>query len=200
VLFPAGDLAAIRAGAIDLAFRRWKRPAVRPGARLRTAAGVIEILDVARIDLDAITGEEARRAGADRDALLARLAAFPTGDLYRLALRYAVEDPRAALREAVPTGDELAAILARLARVDAASRHGPWTTAVLSLIAANEGVRAAELATRLGRETLAFKADVRKLKELGLTESLEVGYRLSPRGRAVLGFISRNLSPLPNPA
>jgi hypothetical protein len=27
---------------------------------------------------------------------------------------------------------------------------------------------------------------VRQLKELGLTESLEVGYRLSPRGRAVL--------------
>jgi ribosomal protein S19E (S16A) len=27
---------------------------------------------------------------------------------------------------------------------------------------------------------------VRKLKELGLTESLEVGYRLSPRGRALL--------------
>ena len=31
-----------------------------------------------------------------------------------------------------------------------------------------------------------FKTDVRKLKELGLTESLEVGYRLSPRGEAVL--------------
>ena len=30
---------------------------------------------------------------------------------------------------------------------------------------------------------------VRKLKELGLTESLEVGYRLSPLGRAVVGVI-----------
>jgi hypothetical protein len=28
-----------------------------------------------------------------------------------------------------------------------------------------------------------FKTNVRKLKELGLTESLEVGYRLSPRGK-----------------
>ena len=37
---------------------------------------------------------------------------------------------------------------------------------------------------RFGRERLPFKADVRKLKALGLTESLEVGYRLSPRGRA----------------
>jgi hypothetical protein len=45
-------------------------------------------------------------------------------------------------------------------------------------------VRAPDLAARMGRETLPFKRDVRKLKELGLTESLEVGYRLSPRGRA----------------
>jgi ribosomal protein S19E (S16A) len=37
-----------------------------------------------------------------------------------------------------------------------------------------------------GRERHPFKTDVRKLKELGLTESLEVGYRLSPRGQALL--------------
>jgi predicted DNA-binding transcriptional regulator YafY len=47
-------------------------------------------------------------------------------------------------------------------------------------------VRAAELAAELGLETQPFKRDVRKLKELGLTESLEVGYRLSPRGAAFL--------------
>jgi hypothetical protein len=91
------------------------------------------------------------------------------------------------LREdaAVPD-DELARIRARLARLDRASRHGPWTVTVLRLIAARPGVRAADLAASLGRETQPFKADVRKLKQLGLTESLDVGYRLSPRGRAVL--------------
>jgi hypothetical protein len=57
---------------------------------------------------------------------------------------------------------------------------------VLDLIEANPGVRAPDLAERLGLETLPFKRDVRKLKELGLTESLEVGYRISPRGRAYL--------------
>ena len=56
---------------------------------------------------------------------------------------------------------------------------------MLELIAAHPGVRAPDLAARLGRETLAFKIDVRKLKALGLTESLEVGYRLSPRGQAL---------------
>lgn len=38
-------------------------------------------------------------------------------------------------------------------------------------------------------EKLAFKADVRKLKELGLTESLDVGYRLSARGEAALAAL-----------
>jgi hypothetical protein len=47
-------------------------------------------------------------------------------------------------------------------------------------------VRAPDLAAVLGRETLPFKRDVRRLKELGLTISLPVGYELSPRGRAYL--------------
>lgn len=191
MLFRAAELEGITDGSIDLAFRRWKRPSVKPGTRLRTAIGVIEILDVARIDAHAITEEEARRAGADsRETVIARLTEVPAGELYRIVLRYAGTDPRATLRTALPSNDEIASILARLARLDAASRHGPWTATVLAFIAANEGVRAADLAARLGRETLPFKADVRKLKELGLTESLEVGYRLSPRGKAVLRILS----------
>ena len=71
-------------------------------------------------------------------------------------------------------------------RLDAASRHGAWTMTVLRLVRDRPAVRAADLAPLLGLETQPFKRDVRKLKELGLTESLEVGYRLSPRGRAVL--------------
>ena len=46
-----------------------------------------------------------------------------------------------------------------------------------------------ELAAELGRDRPSFKLDVRKLKALGLTESLDVGYRLSPRGLAVLAAI-----------
>ena len=64
--------------------------------------------------------------------------------------------------------------------------RGPWTRQVLRLIAENPGVRAPDLAASLGRDTLAFKRDVRRLKELGLTISLPVGYELSPRGRAYL--------------
>ena len=57
---------------------------------------------------------------------------------------------------------------------------------MLRLIAANPARRAPDLAELRGLETVVFKRDVRKLKELGLTESLDIGYRISPRGQALL--------------
>jgi len=56
----------------------------------------------------------------------------------------------------------------------------------VALLEAQDATRAPDLAVMLGREPVDFKRDVRKLKELGLTESLPVGYRLSPRGEALL--------------
>ena len=132
-----------------------------------------------------MTDADARRAGAaDREDAARRAAR--RGRAHRIEFRLAGPDPRIALRERSDISpEERAEIDARLARLDAASRHGPWTAAVLELIAERPGTRAPDLAASLGRETARFKADVRKLKELGLTESLEVGYRLSPRGRAL---------------
>ena len=188
MLFTAAELRGIREGRIDVAFRRWRRPSVKAGTRLRTAVGVVRIDGVDRIAEAEVTEDEARRAGAeDRAALLRRLARAE-GDLYRIALRHAGDDPRVALRDDVP--DDPAPLLARLARLDLAATDGPWTGAVLALIGAHEGRRAADLAAHLGRDTARFKRDVRKLKELGLTESLDVGYRLSARGRAVLAALS----------
>ena len=62
----------------------------------------------------------------------------------------------------------------------------PWTRQYLEMIAANEAVRAPDLAARVGLDTPRFKRRVRQLKGLGLTISLDVGYRISPRGRAYL--------------
>lgn len=64
---------------------------------------------------------------------------------------------------------------------------------VLRLIAAAPSVPAADLAERLGIEKPKFKRDVRKLKELGLTESLKMGYRLSPRGDRFLALADREM-------
>jgi hypothetical protein len=158
--------------------------------------GVLAVDHVDEVAISEITDKDARRAGfASRADLLADLRSQREGRVYRIGLRVDGPDPRVALREQSGlTGDELAAIEHRLARLDAASRHGPWTMAVLRLIRDRPAVRAADLAPALGQDTQPFKRDVRKLKELGLTESLEVGYRLSPRGRDVLERLGRRAS------
>ncbi|MCY3880985.1 MAG: hypothetical protein OXG61_02575 [Chloroflexi bacterium] len=188
MLLKRATLEGIAEGRITLAFRRWKRPTVRAGGELRTSISVLGIDAVDRVSEGDITDTDARAAGyPDLDALLSELNRRPEGDLYRVALHLAGDDPRAALREQDALDDEaVAAIAARLDRFDRSSRRGPWTEAVLRLIADSPGTRAPDLAASLGRETQPFKRDVRKLKELGLTESLEIGYRLSPRGRAWL--------------
>jgi hypothetical protein len=61
----------------------------------------------------------------------------------------------------------------------------------MRLIQKHPRIAASKLAAKLGRETLPFKVDVRKLKKLGLTQSFEVGYELSPRGEAVLAALPR---------
>jgi hypothetical protein len=193
MLFPLRVLAAIRDGQVDLAFRCWERPRVRPGTRMRTVAGVLEVGDVQVVERSALREEDARRAGfASLGDMLAMLDSRGRGDIHRIELRYAGADPRVELRErAELTADELAEVRSALDRIDAASRHGPWTRATLELIAARPETRAEELAASVGREKLPFKRDVRKLKELGLTISLSPGYRLSPRGRAVLDALDR---------
>jgi hypothetical protein len=188
VLFKADALAAIRDGDVDLAFRRWRRARVRAGTRLRTRVGLVEVVEVAVVGRDEIGDDEARRAGfGSREELLELLDGRGEGEIHRVELRFAGADPRVALRRRASLGAaELDEVTGRLERLDRASPHGPWTREVLELIGARPEVRAADLAASLGREKQPFKRDVRKLKELGLTESLERGYRLSPRGRAVL--------------
>ena len=180
-------LDGIAAGEIDLAFRRWKRPTVKAGGTLRTRAGVLAIDAVEPTSERRITAGDARRAGfASRKELLASLR--PEGRLYRIGFRRIGDDPRAALRErAEITDSEREQLDARLDRMDRA-RGEPWTRRVLELIAGQPETLAADLAATLGMEKLPFKRDVRKLKELGLTESLMIGYRLSPRGRAYLAI------------
>ena len=194
------ELTAIKAGDIDLAFRRWDRPRVKVGTRMRTGVGVIEVTSVERVPLSGLRADDAHRAGAPSiTALKQALAHRNDRPVWRVGLRYAGADPRETLRERIPDADEIALIRSRLDRLDAASKHGPWTRASLEIIDRNPGVRAPDLAARLGRETQEWKTDVRKLKELGLTESLAIGYRVSPRGEAVLdhGGPPRERAPRP---
>jgi hypothetical protein len=188
VLFRRRALELIRAGEVSLAFRRWERPRAKAGGRQRTFVGELAIDSVEPVERADITEADARRAGhAGLEALLAELDARGQAQIWRIELRWAREDPRRSMRERAELDDaELAGLSGRLERFDRASRHGPWTRETLELIASRPEVRAAELAASVGRETQPFKRDVRKLKELGLTESLERGYRLSPRGQALI--------------
>ncbi len=194
------ELKAIKAGDVDLAFRRWDRPRVKVGTRMRTAVGLVEVTSVEQVALSALRADDARRSGAASVTALKQALAHRTDrPVFRVGLAYAGSDPREQLRETVPEAPEIEELRAWLDRLDASSRHGAWTRPTLAIIDRSPGVRAPELAAELGRETLEWKADVRKLKEKGLTESLAIGYRLSPRGEAVLdhGGPPRERAPRP---
>lgn len=188
MLFRKAILDQIATGDVTLAFRRWTRPTVKAGGNLRTAAGLLSIGTVDVIDPEDISKEDARRAGyPTREALFAELDSRPEGTLYRVAFHRAGDDPRLALRDDATLGKaDRAAIAARLDRFDEAADK-VWAEPTLRLIASRDGITAAEIAEQVGMDKLKLKARIRKLKEMGLTESLTVGYRLSPRGRSFLG-------------
>ena len=176
-------------GSITVAFRRWRRSQVVAGHQYRTGQGMVlaEAVDV--ITPPDITLALAQAAGfPDVPAALADLRGDPTLPLYCVRFRVLDgPDPRDELAStATLTNDEAASIAARLARMDAASKRGPWTAAVLAQIAERPAVSSVHLAETLDWERFDFKLHVRRLKALGLTISLDVGYRLSPRGAAYL--------------
>lgn len=179
--------AGIRDGSVTAVFRRWDAPRARPGGTQRTAAGVVRFDSVEPVDAATLT--EADALGAGMASLAQLLKANERGrgtQLYRIGVSFDRPDERIALRDTLPTPADVEQITAALDRLDKGRRTGPWTREILRLIASRPTVRAPDLAESLGRETIRFKTDVRRLKELGLTHSLPVGYELSARGRAYL--------------
>jgi hypothetical protein len=194
VLFKGTFKTLIRGGAVTMTFRAWKAAKVVVGNSYRLGPhDAVRVTAVDEVTLGSITAVQARRSGfADVDDLLevlhksAKSRLTSRSKVFRVAFRHELQaDPRAE-RRADASPRALEEVEARLARMDRFSRHGPWTNAALQLIAEHPRVAASKLAPRMQRETRAFKADIRKLKELGLTVSHEAGYSLSPRGRALL--------------
>ncbi len=202
MLFEPRLRAGIHDGTILVAYRRWKRPQVKVGGRYRVGSDRIRSMTAFDfIEVDAVDQITARDID-DADALLAgypsaELARSDVGasgadPLYRLAFRkVAMADPRAELASsAALSADDVADIDARLDRMDRSARPGPWTREVLREISRRPEVRAKDLESCSRWPDLAsFKVHVRKLKNLGLTLSLPVGYRLSPRGEEYLARV-----------
>jgi hypothetical protein len=198
MLFTAATLDGLVDGSVTATYRRWSTVRPKVGSRFTTRAGMVEITGITAVDTEELADGDAAAAGfADLAALLRWLErsvrgprdtrrAGEEGTLYRIDLALAGPDPRVALRaddhlDEAALGD----LGRRLDRMDAAA-EAPWTRSVLRQIADQPGVVSTVLAEAAGQERLSFKTRVRRLKALGLTESLEVGYRLSPRGRAFL--------------
>ncbi|HEY6747129.1 MAG TPA: hypothetical protein VI357_15605 [Mycobacteriales bacterium] len=181
-------------GSVTVLVRRWHRPQAVAGRVYRTAAGLIAVDEVTVIDPAALTDADAAPAGyGSADELRADLRGTEGDPVYLLRVRPAEgPDPRAVLASTDGlTEADVAELDRRLDRLDRAAPGGPWTASVLAAIRDEPGRRAGDLAAAAGRERLPYKADVRKLKALGLTLSLPVGYRLSPRGEAYLRATTR---------
>lgn len=189
MLFTREFKEAIRAGRVTRTYRDWSRPQARVGGRYNLHPdGIIEVDAIATVDVADIGDRDAKQAGFASGAELRKVLKKNTGTVYQVDFRYAGEGLVRTPERGRLEPDALDEIQKRLDRMDAQSAR-PWTRDALSLIAKHPGTRAGDLALQLGSETPRFKARIRKLKALGLTVSLKVGYRLSPRGVQVLDAI-----------
>jgi hypothetical protein len=191
VLLNRDTAEGIANGSITAVLRRWDAPRVKPGGTQRTVAGTIRIDDVVEFPGGyRVTAAQAHAAGyPDAKSAQKQLDRRAARHTYVITVSYLAPDERPALALNDTLSDaEVGSIAARLNRWDAATE--PWTRQYLEMIGANEAVRAPDLAARVGKDVPRFKRRVRQLKGLGLTISLDVGYRLSPRGRAYLRLSS----------
>ena len=178
----------IAIGTITLVLRRWDAPRAKPGGTQRTIAGTIRIDGVTEYPGNyRVTAAQARAAGyPDAKSAQKELDRRPARHTYVIAVSYLAPDERPDLAADDRLSEaDVDAIAARLDRWDAAAET-PWTRQYLEMVRNNDAVRAPDLAARVGLEVPRFKRRVRQLKGLGLTISLDVGYRLSPRGKTFL--------------
>jgi hypothetical protein len=191
VLLNRDTAEGIANGSITLVLRRWDAPRAKVGGTQRTVAGTIRVHDITEYPgRYRVTAAQARAAGyPDAKTAQKELNRRPARHTYVIAVSYLAPDERPELASDDRLSDaDVDAITARLDRWDAATE--PWTRQYLKMIGDNETVRAPDLAARVGLDVPRFKRRVRQLKGLGLTISLDVGYRLSPRGRAYLRLTS----------
>src|SRR5690606_5315177 len=185
MLFKEVHLKGIQSGKVSLAFRRWEKPTVKKGSLLKTAIGLVEIVDITTTSLKAITEAHVLKAGFDnREALLKSLRQNDKAKIYKITIRYHSEDPRIALREQTLTPEKYTELKEKLARLDKFSKQGHWTRDTLLAIKDNPHVHAVSIAKITGFEKDWLKVNIRKLKNAGLTISHQVGYELSPLGNA----------------
>ena len=194
MLFKSRILSLIKEGKVNTAYRKWKRPTVKAGGTLMTAIGQLRIDSVEVIREENLASQNFEKAGySDYQSLFKDLSKKDHGLIYKIKFRLEREDPRIALRnKSFFETNELEELEEKLARLDRGSKYGPWTYEVLKIISVNPGQRAQDLADELKVEKDWLKVNIRKLKNLGLTISLETGYEISPRGLFLMEKLSKS--------
>src|SRR5262249_16242280 len=155
LLFQKRFHAGLVDGSIGLTFRRWEKPHVRAGGRYRChPIGVLEVDQVERVPVQAITDDDARApAFLSPDDLLPFMSGGPAGpippgsEVWRVALHYGGDGDRVEIALDDQLTDEQVATLAR--RLE---RLGEWPIPTLRLIGRRPRIAASVLARSLGRE------------------------------------------------
>ena len=183
----------VLAGRITVSFRNWKRPHAAAGGvyRLRPS-GAVKVTGVRPMRLSDIEPDDLRRSGFDSVAAVAEFLRLPQSATVTRVEFELTEEPAAKPPPELSAEDRPpqrgAVVVTRLQATDRRSA-APWTADVIALIRAHPATRAGDLAPEMGWETPVFKANVRKLKALGLTQSLETGYRLTDLGEPVAALM-----------
>ena len=184
-------LEKIKAGEVSLVFRRWKRPTVKKDGKLKTRMGILDIKSVDLISESKITLKDAKSAGFESKKDLVDQLSGRDGEIFRIEVAWGGEDPRVALRKKTRISKkELEEIKELFERWNQSKVFGKWPLKYLQMIHDQPNTHAQILADSLGLQKNRFKGQVRKLKELGLTESLRPGYKLSPRGEKLLELLT----------
>lgn len=83
-------LEEIKAGRVDVIFRRWSRPSVKAGGTLKTKVGLLAIKSMDEMSPHDVGAADARRAGfADVEAFHRWLETMKAGEYFhRIVVRY----------------------------------------------------------------------------------------------------------------
>lgn len=188
MLFKEVHLQGVKSGKITLAFRNWQKVTVNSGSLLHTSIGLVKIHGIEAINENDVTDKDALNAGfTDKEQLLKSLRGNTNGTLFKIMVSYHSVDPRIQLREQSELSkQQVEDLTKKLERLDQFSKQGSWTKSVLCAIKENPKLHAIGIADLTGFEKEWLKLNIRKLKNLGLTISHQVGYEISPLGKEYL--------------
>ena len=176
---------AIAAGTLTRTYRRWKSPQAKvDGTYNIHPYGAILVTSISQLRLQDASIKDIQQSGFDSaNAIAEHLKTSLNETVYCVHFRYIGTD---AVKQ-IDTGRlptiELEAISIKLMRMN---KTKLWTHHALRLVRDQPAKRAADLAPILEMDLPTFKRNMRKLKNLGLTLSLETGYQITARGTQMI--------------